>query len=88
MVQPALSSVTEESLSAVIAMEEKGGGGNEHLQGDNNIATYNLMVLDILVQPAPYRLHKLVIGYLAPGYIARDFWLYSHWLYSQKSLAI
>ena len=35
-----------------------------------------------------YRLHKLVIGYLAPGYIARDFWLYSHWLYSQKSLAI
>ena len=35
-----------------------------------------------------YRLHKLVMGYLAPGYIARDFWLYSHWLYSQKSLAI
>ena len=48
MVQPALSSVTEESLSAIIAMEEKGGGGNEHLQGYNNIATYILMVLDKL----------------------------------------
>ena len=40
-----------------------------YIENDTNVCTY--------------RLHKLVMGYLAPGYIARDFWLYS-----QRFLAI